>query len=172
MIADVNGRAAAGEWLLTSGLTGRVAGASTRIMPSSESLGDADVAQWPDPLRISAPADGGQVRVVRRRLSRWLHSDHLDPDVADDLVMAASEALENCCDHAFTGSPAGGTMTLTAQASDATLIITIADDGCWQEAPTEPGIRGRGLAMMRELVDDVAIESGPQGTQLALTHHY
>ena len=140
-------------------------------MPKSESLGDADVAQWPDPLRISTPADGSQVRVVRRRLTRWLHGDHLDPDLVDDLVMAVSEALENCCDHAFTGSSASGTMTLTAQTVDATLTITVADDGCWREAPTEPGIRGRGLAMMRELVDDVVIESGPQGTHLALTHH-
>jgi anti-sigma regulatory factor (Ser/Thr protein kinase) len=140
-------------------------------MPKSESLGDVDVAHWPDPLRISTRADGSQVRVVRRCLTRWLRGDHLDPDLVDDLVMAASEALENCCDHAFAGTSAGGTMTLTAQASDATLTITVADDGCWQEAPTEPGIRGRGLAMMRELVDDVAIESGPQGTQLALTQH-
>ena len=137
----------------------------------SESLGDAAVAQWPDPLRVSAAAHGSQVRVVRRRLSRWLQGDHLDPDVVDDLVMAASEALENCCDHAFHGASAGGTMTLTAHTADATLVITVADDGCWQEAPTEPGVRGRGLAMMRELVDDVVIESGPQGTHLALTHH-
>lgn len=142
-------------------------------MPMSESLGDADVvALWPDPLRIRTPAHGSQVRVVRRRLSRWLHSDHLDPDVVDDLVMAASEALENCCDHAFAGSADSGMMTLTAHTSDATLVITVADDGSWQEAPTESGNRGRGLAMMRELVDDVAIESGPQGTHLALTHHY
>ena len=137
-----------------------------------ESCCDADVVRWPDPLRISTPADGSQVRVVRRCLSRWLHGDHLDPDRVDDLVMAASEALENCCDHAFAGAPAGGTMTLTAHASAAALVITVADDGCWQEVPTDPGIRGRGLAMIRELVDDVVIESGPQGTHLALTHHY
>ena len=47
-------------------------------MPKSESLGDADVAHWPDPLRISTPADGSQVRVVRRCLTRWLHGDHLE----------------------------------------------------------------------------------------------
>jgi serine/threonine-protein kinase RsbW len=140
-------------------------------MPMSESRGDADVAQWPEPLRIRTAAHGSQVRVVRRRLSRWLAGDHLHPDLVDDLVMAASEALENCCDHAFSGASAHGTMTLTAQTVDATLVITVADDGCWQEAPTEPGVRGRGLAMMRELVDDVVIECGPEGTHLALTHH-
>jgi serine/threonine-protein kinase RsbW len=140
-------------------------------MPISESLGDADVAQWPDPLRVRTAAHGSQVRVVRRLLSQWLHSDHMDPDLVDDLVMAVSEALENCCDHAFAGATISGTMTLTAQTSDATLTITVADDGCWQEAPAEPGIRGRGLAMMRALVDDVVVESGPQGTHLALTRH-
>lgn len=137
----------------------------------TESLGDSDVARWPDPLRVRAAAHGSQVRVVRGRLSQWLDGDHLDPDLVDDLVMAASEALENCCDHAFTGAAAGGTMTLTACTSDAALVITVADDGLWRKAPAEPGNRGRGLAMMRELVDDVAIESGPRGTHLALTHH-
>jgi serine/threonine-protein kinase RsbW len=147
-----------------------VAGAPAGTMPKSESLGDAVVAQWPDPLWIRTAAHGSQVRVVRRRLSHWLHGDDLDPDLVDDLVMAVSEALENCCDHAFAGTATSGTMTLTAHASDAVLVITVADDGCWQEAPSEPGIRGRGLAMMRELVDDVVIECGPQDTHLALTH--
>ena len=138
----------------------------------TENLGDADVAHWPDPLRVRAAAHGSQVRVLRSHLSRWLSGDHLDPDLVDDLVMAASEALENCCDHAFTGASAHGTMTLTACTADAVVVITVADDGRWQDAPAESGNRGRGLAMMRTLVDDVVVASGPQGTHLALTHHF
>jgi serine/threonine-protein kinase RsbW len=134
-------------------------------------LPDDDVAQWPDPLRVSARAEGSEVRVVRRRLSSWLHGDHLDPDVVDDLVLAASEALENCCDHAYRGDTAGGTMTLTARPRRGRLVITVADDGHWHEAPADPGARGRGLALIRELVDDVDIVAGPEGTCLALIHH-
>lgn len=63
-------------------------------------------------------AHGSQVRVLRRHLAYWLEGDHLDAEAVDDLVMAASEALENCCDHAFTGASAVGTMTLTARPCD------------------------------------------------------
>jgi hypothetical protein len=58
-------------------------------------------AHWPETLRVSAAAEGSRVRLLRRRLAQWLCGDHLDDEVIDDLVMAASEALENCCDHAF-----------------------------------------------------------------------
>jgi serine/threonine-protein kinase RsbW len=130
---------------------------------------DALAPQWPDALQVSMAADGGHVRLLRRRLSQWLGGDHLDPDVIDDLVMATSEALENCCDHAYAGAAAAGTMTLTASHSDDRLVITVADDGSWQDVATEPTGRGRGLDMMRALVDDVAIEARPEGTLLALT---
>jgi anti-sigma regulatory factor (Ser/Thr protein kinase) len=141
-------------------------------MPITEGLGDAatDHARWPDPLWIRTAAHGSQVRIVRRRLAEWLGGDHLDPDLVDDLVMAASEALENCADHAFTGIPAGGTMTLTAHTAGTTLVITVADDGRWRETTSGP-CRGRGLAMMRTLVDEVVVVSGLAGTHLALTHH-
>jgi anti-sigma regulatory factor (Ser/Thr protein kinase) len=140
-------------------------------MATTEPLDDGAAAQWPDPLRISAPAEGSRVRLLRRRLTQWLHGDHLDEDVIEDLVLAASEALENCCDHAFEQSSSFGTMTLSARLADEALVITVADDGCWQQAGTGPTHRGRGLAMIRELVDEVVIETGPDGTHLALTRH-
>lgn len=143
-------------------------GHPVRTMPNPDAL-DRALVQWPDTLRVSMSADGGHVRLLRRRLAEWLGSDHLDEDLIDDLVMATSEALENCCDHAYVGAEPGGTMTLTACHADDRLVITVADDGSWQEAATEPTGRGRGLDMMRALVDDVAIEARPEGTLLALT---
>ncbi|MHC1558956.1 ATP-binding protein [Actinomycetospora sp. C-140] len=132
--------------------------------------GDTDVAHWPDPLWVRTPADNGNVRLLRRRLTEWLAGDHLDEDVVDDLVMAASEALENCCDHAFVDREAG-VMTLGAHIVDGALVITIVDDGVWQDPPTDPGDRGRGLGMMRALADDVDVRAGPDGTLVALTRH-
>ncbi|GLZ48417.1 hypothetical protein Acsp06_46020 [Actinomycetospora sp. NBRC 106375] len=138
-------------------------------MPTS-GTGDTDVAHWPDPLRVRASADNGNVRHLRRRLTTWLTGDHLDEDVVDDLVMAASEALENCCDHAYLDREAG-VMTLCARIVDDALVITIADDGVWQAPPADPGGRGRGLGMMRALADDVDVRAGPDGTLVALTRH-
>ena len=142
-----------------------------RTMPNPDAPGRTAVAEWPDTLRVSMSADGGHVRLFRRKLSQWLSGDHLQADVVDDLVMATSEALENCCDHAYSGGHGAGTMTLTASQADDRLVITVADDGSWQLEGAETGHRGRGLTMMRELVDDVAIEVGPGGTSLALTRY-
>jgi len=140
-------------------------------MATTEPPGNGTAAQWPDPLKVSAAAEGGCVRLLRRRLAQWLRGDHLGEDVVEDLVLAVSEALENCCDHAFEQSSSAGTMTLSARLVEQTVLITVADDGRWQQAGTGPSHRGRGLAMMRELVDDVVIETGPDGTQLALIRH-
>ena len=136
--------------------------------------GDTDVARWPDPLRVRVPADSGNVRLLRRRLTQWLGDDHLDDhldeDVVDDLVMAASEALENCCDHAYADR-AAGVMSLCARIADGALVISIADDGVWLDPPLDPGDRGRGLGMMRALADDVDVRAGPDGTLVALTRY-
>jgi len=140
-------------------------------MPNPDALGAAAVTRWPDTLQLSTSARGSHVRLLRRRLTQWLGGDDLDADVIEDLVMAASEALENCCDHAYSGGHGAGTMTLTASQADDRLVITVADDGSWQLEGAETGHRGRGLTMMRELVDDVAIEVGPGGTSLALTRY-
>jgi anti-sigma regulatory factor (Ser/Thr protein kinase) len=140
-------------------------------MLNSETLGDDSGARWPEALSVSMSADGSHVRLFRRHLSRWLGGDQLNTDVADDLVIATSEALENCCDHAFVGAESIGTMTLTAHAIEGGLVITVSDDGLWQMAGTEPTHRGRGLAMIRALVDEVVLEWGPDGTRLALTQY-
>jgi anti-sigma regulatory factor (Ser/Thr protein kinase) len=130
-------------------------------MAMTEPLGEGAGAQWPEPLRVSAAAEGSRVRLLRRRLAQWLRGHHLDEDVVEDLVLAASEALENCCDHAFEQSSSAGTMSLSARLVGEALVITVADDGCWQQATAGPSQRGRGLALMRELVDEVVIETGP-----------
>ncbi|MCD2188992.1 ATP-binding protein [Actinomycetospora soli] len=134
----------------------------------------APAPRWPHALVVSATAQGSQVRVLRRRLAAWLHGDHLDGDTIDDVVSAASEALENCCDHAYERARGAATMTLSARAQPGEaggLEVDVADDGRWRPAPTDAGRRGRGLAMMRALVDDVTVEAGPRGTCVRLVHH-
>jgi serine/threonine-protein kinase RsbW len=140
-------------------------------MPNPDAHGDAAAARWPDTLQVSTSAQGSHVRLLRRRLTQWLGGDDLDADVIEDLVLAASEAMENCCDHAYSDGHGAGTMTLTASQTPDRLVITVADDGSWQLEGPDAGHRGRGLTLMRELVDDVAIEAGPGGTSLALTRY-
>lgn len=126
--------------------------------------------RWPAPWWVRVPATAPQVGRLRRHLRSWLADDHLDPDTSDDLVLAVSEALENCCDHAYPADVATRPMTLTATEIAGRLVITVEDEGRWQPPDTGPSSRGRGLDLIRQLVDEVEIVGGPQGTHLTLTH--
>jgi anti-sigma regulatory factor (Ser/Thr protein kinase) len=67
-----------------------------------------------------------------------------DEDTADDLVLATSEALENCLDHAFVSAPAPGTMSGGAEFMHGAVIMVVTDDGTWRPPDNDPGHRGRG----------------------------
>jgi len=118
-------------------------------MPISLGADDIGGAQWPLPLEVTTPALSSHVPPLRRRFNQWLGGDHVDADLVDDLTLAVSEALENCCDHAFVAELVVGTMTLTARAVDTRLIVDVADDGLWQIPGTGPTGRGRGRAPPR-----------------------
>jgi anti-sigma regulatory factor (Ser/Thr protein kinase) len=45
------------------------------------------------------------------------------------------------------------------------MELTVTDRGAWKAERTVPDLsRGRGIALMRALVDDVTIEQDPTGT--------
>lgn len=120
------------------------------------------------PLRRDAPALPANVGRLRRDLRRWLREVVDDPDTAEDLCLAVSEALENAVDHAFVGRDAG-TVTLEAYQETTeppSVVITVGDDGRWQPA-ADPGHRGRGLALIAGMCrSDLA--TGPAGTRVTL----
>ena len=41
--------------------------------------------------------------------------------------------------------------------------VRVEDSGTWRPVPADPGFRGRGLMLIRELAEDVAVEPAPQG---------
>ena len=133
-------------------------------------------------LDLAADASPPRVGAFRRALRRWLGdalearqtasggsaelSEELE-DLADDLVLATSEALENVVDHAFAGAPAAGAMTLRADLVDDVVTIVVTDDGHWRSPTTGPTSRGRGLTLMESLTD-VEVEHGDGGTTVTM----
>jgi len=133
-------------------------------------------------LDLVAEASPPRVGVFRRALRRWLGdalaarqaatggsrelSDELE-DLADDLVLATSEALENVVDHAFANAPSVGAMTLRADLVDDVVTIVVTDDGRWRSPTTGPTSRGRGLTLMESLTD-VEVEHGDGGTTVTM----
>ncbi|MFC5065485.1 ATP-binding protein [Actinomycetospora atypica] len=122
------------------------------------------------PLELVAEALPAQVGTFRRALRRWL-ADALGPDdeaadLGDDLILAASEALENVVDHAYEGVTPGS-MTLTARVDGTEVTVVVTDAGHWREPDTGPTTRGRGIALMESLAE-ARVDRGEPGTVVTL----
>jgi anti-sigma regulatory factor (Ser/Thr protein kinase) len=103
---------------------------------------------------------------LRGALVRWLAGEGItSEDQVFDITLATSEAAANAIEHAYGARRA--TFELRAEHVDDDVRITIADLGRWRES--RPYGRGRGLAIMRALVDSAEIRRGETGTTVALT---
>jgi anti-anti-sigma factor len=61
-------------------------------------------------------------------------------------------------------------MVVDAQVDvDGVLTVVVRDEGTWRPPDRDPGDRGRGLLIMRQLVDTVVFEEEPQGTTVTLS---
>ncbi len=122
-----------------------------------------------DALHLEADGDLAALRLARRALTAWLEPLDLDPDDVDNLLMAVSEALSNALEHAYPrgdGDTAAAAAPVTLDASlgaDGVLRASVGDRGRWRRPPEHPGNRGRGLQMMRMLVDAVVLENDRPG---------
>ncbi|HTV73240.1 MAG TPA: ATP-binding protein [Candidatus Acidoferrales bacterium] len=110
---------------------------------------------------MAVPARAESSPVLRSALREFLEQLSLSRERVADVVLAVGEATSNAIEHAYRGHD--GTVWLRAvEDPPGRLIIEVVDQGRWRlDASPE---RGRGLGIMRALVDDVAIESTREGT--------
>ena len=52
---------------------------------------------------------------------------------------------------------------------DGVLTVTVRDEGTWRPPDRDPGDRGRGLLIMRQLVDTVTLDEQDRGTTVTLS---
>lgn len=134
---------------------------------------DDDIAmvvyrQPPRPLHLDLPAEPSQLATVRRALTTWLSCAAVGHELAADLVSATNEACTNSIEHAYPRE-ATGQVVVTAECVRDSVCIEVADTGTWRPLPEDPGTRGRGLAMMRALTDEMTIDHTDLGTRVRLT---
>ncbi|WP_293004391.1 SpoIIE family protein phosphatase [Mycobacterium sp.] len=123
----------------------------------------------PGPLEIEFPADPNLLAGVRGALRDWLRRAALDADQIDAVLVAAGEAVSNAIEHGHRDTPAGS-ITLRANVTAAELILTITDTGSWKPPlQATKSYRGRGIALMRALMQDVRIDPEADGTTVHLT---
>lgn len=111
----------------------------------------------------------------RGEFGDWLRREFtFDDERFSDIVLAVDEALSNAAEFAYSGA-CGGPMVLVARycPTDRHLAVTVSDDGRWHERDGEPRIlsRGRGIALMKALADEFAIDRN-DGTQVRLLFGY
>lgn len=99
------------------------------------------------------------VPLARHLLVDWLQHLPIDADAIDALVLVASELLGNAVNHAGAGP---GGICLRAEARDHDVVLEVSDDGGQPLQLSESTLlpdadaeRGRGLFLVRELVDEL-----------------
>jgi serine phosphatase RsbU (regulator of sigma subunit)/GAF domain-containing protein len=123
----------------------------------------------PAPLELKFPADASQLAPVRASLRRWLTQSRLDPDQVSKVLTAAGEAVANAIEHGHRQNPEG-TISLDATALADEVRLTITDTGKWRPPQPEANPhRGRGISLMRGLMDDVTINPETAGTTVHLS---
>ncbi len=106
----------------------------------------------------------GALKSTRDTLRLWLTETQASVEEADDILIACNEACENVVEHAY--SLGDDPFEVIFERDDDTICIRVRDRGTWQTT-TGPE-RGRGLVLMRRVMDDVDVQSGPHGTTVRL----
>ncbi|MBB3752360.1 PAS domain S-box-containing protein [Mycolicibacterium sp. BK634] len=117
----------------------------------------------PAPLNVIIPADAIHLAPARAALREWLNSAGIDHDQAQDVLVAAGEAVTNSIEHGYRHIE-GGTITLQATSEVDQLRLTITDTGAWKPKDTGYSHRGKGIQIMQALMEDVSILRDTTGT--------
>ncbi|MFL1440731.1 ATP-binding protein [Nocardiopsis protaetiae] len=111
------------------------------------------------------PGDLAELSGARQDLRADLHRlQGLCPDLADTIVLCASEMVANACDHSRSGQSGGRIIRTLSMPTARSLHVMVVDDGVREAAPTFPAIphqrtveeweeaeRGRGLLLIDAL---------------------
>jgi serine phosphatase RsbU (regulator of sigma subunit)/anti-sigma regulatory factor (Ser/Thr protein kinase) len=117
-----------------------------------------------DELELRFPAEPDALLVMRRSLGRWLHACNASARESYELTVACGEACANAIEHAYP--PSGGDFTLRALRRNSDVEITVTDFGSWRPRRADEG--GRGVELIRKLVDELEITPGASGTTVTL----
>ncbi|HEY1538881.1 MAG TPA: SpoIIE family protein phosphatase [Solirubrobacteraceae bacterium] len=122
------------------------------------------LARLEDRVALQAAGDPGALTATRDTVRRWLAEAGADAIETHDITMATNEACQNAIEHAYELGADHFDVVLSRVGRE--VSVTVRDHGRWKTA-TSPD-RGRGMDLMRELMDVVEVESGEGGSTVSL----
>ena len=114
---------------------------------------------------IALPAEPRVVREARQFADLAAAARGFQEAARFDIQLATSEAVSNAIVHG--GDANGRTILISAVEEDGMLTFSVADSGTFVarvDADDPLSERGRGLACMARVMDEVCISSGEDGT--------
>lgn len=114
---------------------------------------------------LTLPAIPSALPLVRQSVRQIGQLLGLPDDRTAELEIALGEAVNNVIEHAYGVVP--GTVHVRGGVEDGALVITVEDTGQWRPPSAAPHT-GRGLVIIRALVDEVQIDAEPSGTRVRL----
>lgn len=118
----------------------------------------------PERFAVEFPAEPESLATIRSMLRRWLAHAGADELEVAEIITACGEAATNAIEHAGTGNGARFEVSGSREGDD--VHIEVRDSGAWR--PERKDDHGRGLELMKTLMDHVAIEPGAGGTTVSL----
>jgi PAS domain S-box-containing protein len=120
-----------------------------------------------EPLHLEVSTDPTRLREVRRDLASWLRGVGAHKEDVEVAQMACHEACSNAIEHGYGFGE--GSFTIDAQLDQSRLVLQVSDRGDWVERPNgKLPHRGRGLALMKALMDSVELTHDRGGTTVRM----
>jgi anti-sigma regulatory factor (Ser/Thr protein kinase) len=128
-----------------------------------------------DKRSLTAPNEPRSATAIRSFLADRLDQLRVDNQAAFEMLVASGEAVANACLHGRRRDRKG-VIEVTSDRRGPAVVVTVSDDGPGFDphgldasGPPHPLENGRrGFFMMRELTDEIEIESDRRGTKVTL----
>ncbi|UMB69927.1 SpoIIE family protein phosphatase [Mycobacterium paraterrae] len=119
-------------------------------------------------LAIHQVVKADQLGELRHQLAAWLDDAGVGEERVADIVLAVNEAVANSIEHGYQGRKLGK-VRLKGDNDGSRIRIRIIDKGSWKPAATDPGVRGRGLLLIRAVSDWLEMDCTPKGTTVDMS---
>ena len=120
------------------------------------------------PLSIEKVVTADQLTDIRHQLAAWMRAATIPDDRVADIVLAVNEACANSIEHGYRGRKPGR-VRVEGENDGARVHLRVIDSGSWKPTPADPGVRGRGLLLIRAVSDWLEMECTPTGTTVDMS---